>query len=52
MFNIIMGADLVNLRRNDVGHLVGMAPLDHGVMENFGVVFPFLEPLDLRFFYP
>jgi hypothetical protein len=52
MFNIIMGDELVTLGRGDMGDVVGMESLDHGEVENFGVAFPSLEPLDPRLLSP
>ena len=31
---------------------VDEAPVDHGAMEEFGVLFSFLEPLDSRLLFP
>jgi hypothetical protein len=43
---------IVTLRIIKLGDIVGMMPLNHGLMKELSVALPLFEPLDLRFLAP
>ena len=51
-FHVTMGVNGVPVIGDEMRDLIRVSSLDNSSMKEFGIVFPFLAPLDTRFLFP
>ena len=51
-FHVFVGVNGLPVCKDKVRDFIRMSSMDESSVEEFGVAFPFLEPLDARFLFP